>query len=190
MTKEKEPYSLFPKEFPNTPKLSLETIKAEASEAARKIAEAAAARGPIEYPDRTSEAARDQGRGVIDISTVPEEIPGERSAAKARGTHPSMGTIKPLPQRGINRESRHGDSERDTEGPDYHKPAPKPLTPEEIETNVRRLPGAREAITAGPEDNDPDAQSTTNQSKLTPEEIAIGQERIDNIRDILDAKKK
>lgn len=184
MTKEKEPQdSLFPKEFPNTPKLSLEEIKAEAAEAARKIAEAAAARGPIEYPDRTSEAARDQGRGVIDISTIAEEIPGERSAAKARGTHPSMGTIKPLPQRGINRESRHGDSERDVEAPDYHKPAPEPLTPEEIATNVRRLPGARDAITEGPDPDDVESLPTQTGPARTQAEIETGRAAIQNIRD-------
>ena len=184
MTKEKEPQdSLFPEEFPNTPKLSLEEIKAEATEAARKIAEAAAARGPIEHPNRTSEAARDQGWGVSDISTIPEDKPGDRNAATARGTHPSMGTIKPLPPRGINRESRHGDSERDIDGPDYLKPAPEPLTPEEIATNVRRLPEARDAITAGPDPDDIESLPTQTGPVRSPEEIETGRAAIQNIRD-------
>jgi len=164
---------------PRTP----EELQEYTAEIARKIAEAADERGPIEYEDRTSEAARDQGWGFIDIRTIPEDKPGDRNAAKARGTHPSMGTIKPLPQRGINIESRHGDSERDVGSPDYHKPAPKPLTPKEIETNVRRLPGARDAITAGPDPDDVESLPSQTGPVRSPEEIETGRAAIQNIRD-------
>ena len=184
MTKEKDPDSLFPVEFPNNPPLSLEEIRTEAAEAAKKIAKAAEARGPIEYPDRTSEAARDQGWGTVSgIEEVPEVEPGDRDRAKRRGTHPSLSGIRPLPKRGSTREGRHGDSERDTGNPDYLQPVQPPLTEEEKKSIEDNVPIAREAITAGPDPEDVETVTPDNTPKRSQQEIETGRAAIQNIRD-------
>jgi hypothetical protein len=165
---------------PRTP----EELQEYTAEIARKIAEAADKRGPIEYEDRKSEAAKDQGHGtaiVFDIENVPEENPGDRKKAQRRRTHPSAryrrpNYVGPIPgdESDSTTDGRHAVEYPD----DEHKAAA-----------AKNVPLAREAITAGPEDNDPDTQSTTNLSKPTPEEIAVGQKHIENIRNIRDAQR-
>ncbi len=66
--------------------------------------------GKHEYPDRTSEAARDQGHGPQTVIGI-EEVAGtdaERTAARRRGTHPSMQPhpLREMPRQGANNQPK------------------------------------------------------------------------------------
>ncbi len=161
---------------PRTP----EELQEYTAEIARKIAEAADKRGPIEYEDRRSEAAKDQGHGtanVFDIDNIPEDNPGDREKAQQRRTHPSAryrrpNYVGPIPgdESDSTTDGRHAVEYPD----DEHKAAA-----------AKKGPLAREAITAGTKDNDPDTHSPTIELPKSPEEIARiarGKAYADNIR--------
>ena len=148
---------------PRTP----EELQEYTAEIARKIAENADKRGPIEYEDRTSEAAKDQGHGTInvfDLENISEDNPGDRKKAQQRRTHPSARYRRRThvgPILGDESDSTT-DGHHDVEYPnDDHKAAA-----------AINVPKARAALTAGPEANDPDTHSPTIELPKSPEEIA------------------
>ena len=141
MSKEMEPQNSLLPEYPN---LSPEELQQQIAETARKIAENADKRGPIEYEDRTSEAAKDQGHGtanVFDIENISKDNPGARKEAQQRRTHPS------------------------------HQPVEYP-DDEHKEAAAKNGPLARKALNTGPEANDPDTHSPTIELPKSPGEIA------------------
>jgi len=169
---------------PRTP----EELQEYTAEIARKIAVAADERGPIEHEDRTSEAAKDQGHGtanVFNIENIPEDNPGDRKKAQQRSTHPSARYRRPKhvgPILGDESDSTT-DGRHAVEYPDdEHKAA--------AEKNGQL---AHAAITAGPEDDDPDTHSPTIELPKTPEEkarIARGRTYADIIRRNWEANRK
>lgn len=164
MNKEKEPQnSLFP-EYPN---LSPEEVQQQAAETAQKIAENADKRGPIEHEDRTSEAAKDQGHGTInvfDLENISEDNPGDRKKAQQRRTHPSARYRRRThvgPILGDESDSTT-DGHHDVEYPNKeHKAAA-----------AKNGPLAHDALNTGPDANDPDTHSPTIELPKSPEEIA------------------
>ena len=99
--------SLFPEQ--NGDQADAQVIPFDQAAAAAHIAENAA---PVEYPDRTSEAARDQGWGPVEVSetdnvrsihTVDDSDASsaiERDSTRSR--HPSAGRLRELPRQGAN----------------------------------------------------------------------------------------
>lgn len=101
----------------------------DTSEAARHIAKHA---GQPEYEDRTSEAARDQGHGSLDLGST-EHIPGsdtERAQARARRTHPAEGGAKVYELPGKN-------GRRNTPGVATRAEVQRGLSDEEIDRRKR-----------------------------------------------------
>ncbi len=133
--------SLFPEQ--NADQADAQVIPFDQAAAAAHIAENAA---PVEYPDRTSEAARDQGWGPVEVAetdnvrsihTVDDaDTNSALQRKKSRSRHPSAGRF-PI----------RGDSELDTElSPHYHSLPDAPLTDEQKKLNVEQARKARKLL--------------------------------------------
>jgi len=130
--------SLFPEQ--NGDQADARVIPFDQAAAAAHIAENAAL---VEYPDRTSEAARDQGWGPIEptdnvrgLHTIGADSISVAERTNTRSRHPSAGRF-PL----------RGDTELDTElSPHYHGTPDAPLTEEQKKINVEQARKARKLL--------------------------------------------